>query len=122
MQKLKTLYDAVKAADAEVARLQTEMLSAFELGTDEGKQKALDLRPQLDEARVKADEANMVYISARDADAVDPNAAARRFVPVGDNSGNKTAKTMSRAEFEQMSASDKMSFMLADGKISEDPA
>jgi len=116
MTNLKPLYDAARAAEEKVRQIQQEMLDAFELGTEDGKQKALELRPALDEAKREADEANRLYISARDADAVDADAAARKFVPVKSATG-ELAKSLTRAEFEALSAADKMSFMLADGKI-----
>lgn len=116
MTNLKTLYDAARAAEEKVRQIQQEMLDAFETGTEEGKKQALELRPALDEAKREADEANQLYISARDADAADADAAARKFVPVK-SAGGTLANSMTRAEFEALSAADKMSFMLADGRI-----
>jgi hypothetical protein len=116
MPKLKELYDAAKAADEKVQEVMQEMISAFEDGTEEGKLKALDLRPALDEAKVEAEKANLLYISARDADFEDPDAAARKFVPVSEG-GNAQKKEMSREEFDKLNAAERMSFMLADGKL-----
>lgn len=119
MTNLKPLYDAARAAEEKVRQIQQEMLDAFELGTEEGKRRALELRPALDEAKRQADEANQLYISVRDAEAVDADAAARKFVPVKSSNG-ELAQSMPRAEFEALSAADKMSFMLADGRIVEE--
>lgn len=116
--KLKELYDAAKAADEKVQEVMQDMITAFEDGTEEGKLKALDLRPALDEAKAKAEEANRLYISARDADIEDPDAAARKFVPVSEG-GNSQKKTMTREEFNKLNAAERMSFMLADGKLIE---
>lgn len=115
---MKELYDAAKAADEKVQEVMQDMITAFEDGTEEGKLKALDLRPALDEAKSQAEEANRLYISARDADFEDPDAAARKFVPVSEG-GNSQKKTMTREEFNQLTAADRMSFMLADGKLIE---
>ena len=116
--KLKELYDAAKAADEKVQEVMQDMITAFEDGTEEGKLKALDLRPALDEAKAKAEEANRLYISARDADIEDPDSAARKFVPAGGE--NSVRKQMTRAEFEALSAAERMTFMLADGKLIEE--
>jgi hypothetical protein len=117
MAKLKELYDAARAADEKVQEVMNEMITAFEDGTEEGKLKALEMRPALDEAKTQADEANRLYISARDADQESENAAARKFVPASEPEGGKNAKEMTRAEFEALSAADRMTFMLSDGKL-----
>lgn len=119
MQNLKALYDAAKDADAKVQRIMVQMLEAFGSGED-GKQQALALRPELDEAKQQADEANRLYISARDADSVDVNSSARKFVPTTSEGGKPVDRAMTRAEFESLSAADKMSFMLADGRIADE--
>ncbi len=121
MTNLKPLFDAAREADAKVTQILTEMTTAFESGTEEGKQQALDLRPALDEAKLTAEDANLLYISARDAEGdSDPDAAARKFVPVAGAATGKDAKELTRAEFEALNAADRMSFMLADGKIVEE--
>jgi len=116
MTNLKSLFDAARTAEEKVQTIMADMLAAFETGTEEGKLKALELRPALDETKAEAEAANQLYISARDADAVDADAAARKFIPVPGAKG-RLAKSMTRAEFEALSAADRMSFMLADGKI-----
>lgn len=116
--RLKELYEAAKAAEEKVQEVMQDMITAFEDGTEEGKAKALELRPALDEAKLQAEEANRLYISARDADIEDPDSAARKFVPIPGNE-NSSRKQMTRAEFEALSAAERMSFMLGDGKISD---
>lgn len=118
MAKLKEMYEAAKAADEKVQVIMRDMVTAFEDGTEEGKLKALEMRPALDEAKILAEEANRLYISARDADFEDPDAAARKFVPVSEG-GNSQKKTMTREEFNKLNAAERMSFMLADGKLIE---
>jgi len=115
MGKLKELYEAAKAADEKVRVIMQDMVTAFDDGTEEGKLKALEMRPALDEAKIEAENANLLYISARDADFEDPDAAARKFVPVSDDV--KPKKQMTRAEFQSLTAADRMTFMLADGKL-----
>jgi len=118
MQKLRELWNAAKAADAKVQSIHAEMVAALDDGTEEGKQKALDLRPALDEAKAAADAANLLYIDARDAEPEDPDAAARLFVPVP-ASQSQPAKVMTRAEFDQLPAAKKQDFMLADGHLTD---
>ena len=120
MTNLKPLFDAAREADAKVQQILMEMTTAFESGTEDGKQQALDLRPALDEAKIAAENANLLYISARDAEGDgDPNAAARKFVPTSGAATGKDRREMTRAEFEALNAADRMSFMLADGKITD---
>ncbi len=121
MKNLKGLYDAAKAAEEKVQGIMRDMMAALETGTEEGKQAALEMRVTLDEAKKEADEANQLYITARDAEpGEDPDANARKFVPVPGAAPANQAKQMTRAEFEKLNAGDRMSFMLADGKIIDD--
>ena len=121
MQKLKPLFDAAKAADAKVQQILQDMLTAFEDGTEEGKQKALALRPALDEAKQAAEDANLLYISARDADAEDANEAARLFVPAG---GVVTGggKEITRSEYEAMDYAKRHEYLKSGGAIVDNPA
>ena len=115
--KLKELLDAAREADEKVRQMRGEMLSLLEDEADESKQAALAMRPALDAAVEAAVAANQLYVSMRDADADGQvQDAARKFVPVPGASG-KDAKKLTRAEFEAMSAADRMTFMLSDGKI-----
>jgi len=123
MPKLKPLLDAAKTADAKVKSILQEMTDAFESGTEEGKQKALDLRPTLDEAKKESEEANQLYVSARDAsEEVDPDVNARKFVPAGDGNSQKSgAKEITRAEYEAMAYSDRHDYLAAGGAIVDNP-
>lgn len=115
--KLKELYDAAKAADEKVQEVMQEMITAFEDGTEEGKLKALDLRPALDEAKAKAEEANRLYISARDADFTDPDNAARMFVPLSDDGQPK--KQMSRTDYDRLSLIEQAQFIRSGGSVED---
>lgn len=101
MANLKPVYDAVKAAEEKVNGILAEMSGAFEEGTPEGVQRALALRPQLDEAKAEADRANELYVSMRDASQVE-DSPARKFVPVGSAQGESSKKVITRAEWEEM--------------------
>lgn len=115
---LKPLYDAVMESEATVAGIEREMLAAFEEGTEEGRAKALAMRPALDEAKNQAREANQAYVAMRDSDAAE-SGNARKFVPVpgAEKQAGQDKKRMTRADFDAMSAADRMSFMLSDGKL-----
>jgi hypothetical protein len=119
MSDLKKLYDAVIAAEAEVSRVLGEMKAALELDTEEGKQAALDLRPALDDAKVKADEANQLYISMRGADH-EKSSIARKFVPVSSDLAEEKPRQMKRSEFEALDPSERMAFAKRGGKVVND--
>lgn len=113
---LKPIYDAAQAADAELNRVMDAMITAFGEGTEEGTQEALALRPTLDEAKAKAEQANTLYVEMRDA-AATSDGAARNFVPVASVIPDKDVKKMSREVFFAMDASDQMKFIKGGGKI-----
>ncbi len=121
MPKLKELWNAAKEAEAKVQSIHAEMVAALADSTEEGKQKALALRPALDVAKTAADAANLLYIEARDAEPEDPDAAARRFVPAGGRVAGG-AKEITRSEYEAMSPADRNEHFKAGGSIVEDPA
>ena len=121
MPNLKPYYDAALAADTEVKRILNEMDTHFNDGTEEGKTKALELRPALDEAKVKSQEANTLYISMRDASLVNDNAAALFTSPAdpaaeSDQPG-PGSKVMNRAAFRSLDPSAQMEFSKAGGKL-----
>lgn len=118
MKSLKVVYDAAKAADEEVGRILSAMQAAFEEGTEEGIQRALALRPELDEAKAKAAEANAVYVSMRDA-SMDENEHARKFVPVSGGAAKAVSqgKVMSRAEYEQLPYDERHAFFKEGGVL-----
>lgn len=119
---LKQFFDAARASSDEVERIMAEMNAAFSEGTEEGREKALALRPGLEAAQKKAEEDNALYLSLRNgAGAVD--SAARQFVPVeavpmGDGGAEKK-NTITRAEFAEMSAADRMEFVKGGGKLTD---
>lgn len=119
MIDLKPYYDAARAADDEVLRIMASMNEHFNAGTDDGKAEALGLRPALDEAKNKADEANRLYMSMRDA-AAQSNSVARTFVPVAGGDLPEAAgraKTMKRQEFLALNTQERMAYIRDGGTI-----
>lgn len=122
MINLKPYYDAALAADARVKECLAQVDAAFNEGTEEGTQKALELRPALDEARAQAVQANALYTSMRDGAQV-TDEAAQLFVsptdPASESPQGNTPKVMNRAAFEALSPSVQMAFMLDGGKLED---
>ena len=123
MPNLKPYYDAALAADAEVKRILNEMDAAFNEGTDEGKEKALALRPTLDEAKTKAEEANKLYASMRDASLVNDSMAALFTTPpdpaANDDQKDESPKVMKLSDFQTLIPKDRLAFVKAGGKIED---
>jgi hypothetical protein len=122
MPNLKPYYDAAIKADAEVKRILSEMDTLFNDGTDEGKKKALELRPALDEAKAKAKEANEMYASVRDASAESDNASSLFSAPAdpaAQSDQADTPKVMNRAAFNALSPKARLAFSQAGGKLTE---
>lgn len=115
---LKPYYDAALAADAEVQRILTDMDAAFNEGTEEGKTKALELRPALEEAKNKAKEANQLYASMRDASNPTESVAAN-FVPDAKSEEDKSEKVKTRADFNALTPVERLAFINAGGTIVE---
>jgi len=122
MQNLKPYYDAALAADTEVKRIAQEIDTHFSDGTEDGKKKALELRPALDEAKSKAEQANQLYISMRDASLVDDNAAAL-FTPPADPAAQsdkgEDPKVISRTAFDALNPAARSKFINAGGKVQD---
>jgi len=130
MPNLKPYYDAALKADDEVKRILAEMDAAFNEGTDEGKKKALELRPALDEAKTKAEEANKLYASMRDASLVNDNTASLFTTPPDPanqtdqenrSPGKKfiTPKSLRLNEYRALSPRDRLAFAKSGGQISD---
>lgn len=115
MKNLKPVYDAVIASEAKVAGILNEMQTAFDEGTEEGKIRALELRPALDEAKAEANDANLLYISMRDASPGE-DSPARLFVPVSDDAQHQK-KVITRAEYEALTYEARYKFYKDGGTI-----
>lgn len=124
MPNLKPYYDAALTADAEVKRVLNEMDTLFNDGTEDGKKKALELRPALDEAKNQAEQANQLYVSMRDASLVNDNAAALFTAPVDPAAQSdqhaEGAKVINRAGFKALDPAARMAFIKAGGKVVEE--
>lgn len=123
MPNLKPYYDAALTADAEVKRILNEMDTLFNDGTEDGKTKALELRPALDEAKNKAEQANTLYVSMRDASLVNDNAAALFTAPAdpaAQSDKGEDPKVMNRSAFDALDAAARAKFINASGKVVDD--
>ena len=120
MLDLKPYYDSAQTADAEVKRILGEMDAAFHAENQaEGETQALALRPALDAARAKAEAANQLYISMRDASSAS-GSVARNFVPVPGAETNQAPKKLQRAEFQALNSTERMAFIKAGGVVTDE--
>lgn len=113
---LKPYYDAALAADAEKQTIMAEMDAAFNEGTEEGKTKALELRPALDAAKVKAEEANKLYASMRDASA-NSTSAPSKFVSDQTDAEESGKNVKTFAEYQALTPKERLAFSKAGGRI-----
>jgi hypothetical protein len=117
------VYDDLQKAEQEKQLILQEMKTAFNDGTDEGKQKAIDLRQKLDEAQVKVDQLNATYQSILNASKPSSSPAAD-FLPTPGtdealNDGNQAKSEMTRAAYDALEPAEKMKFVKSGGKISD---
>jgi hypothetical protein len=124
MPNLKPYYDAALAADAEVKRVLAEMDTAFNDGTAEGKEKALSLRPALDEAQTKAKAANELYVSVRDTTLTNNDAAALFTTPpdagAQPTQPEEAPKTLKLAEFQALTPAERLAFAKSGGTLEDE--
>lgn len=121
MLNLKPYLEAAIAADAEKERIKHEINALFSDGTEEGKRKALELRPALDEARTKAEQANELYVSMRDASLVADNSAAL-FTPADPaaiDQKNSNSEVMKISDFRALPPSERLAFAKRGGKLED---
>lgn len=119
MLDLKPYLDAANAADQEVKRIAGEIDAHFQEGTDEGKAQALALRPALDEAQNKANEAAAMYESLKRA--AQPSNLAD-FVPVSQTPPTPDADpagVMTRHEFEALNPIEQRRYALSGGRVTD---
>lgn len=118
---LKKYFDRAKADSDEVTRLQNELDTEFNSGTDEGIQKAIDLQPALEAAVKKANESNSLFVTLRDASNFTGNAASL-FVsgdPDEDEEDAEDDKVKTLAEFNALSPRERLAFSKAGGRIQD---
>jgi hypothetical protein len=119
---LKPYYDAALKADEEKKRILAEMDAAFNDGTPEGKQKALDLRPQLEKAQNEAKQANELYASMRDASLKDDSMASLFTLPpdlAQDDPQAQSPKVINRAGLGALAPSAAMEFFKSGGRVTD---
>jgi hypothetical protein len=111
---LKLFYDAAQTAGSEVLRVAAEIEAAFVLGTDEGKQQAMALKPALDEAEAKATAANELYQSM--VKAASTGDAAAKFVPANAEQAQEK-KVITRADYETLDFEARHKFFKNGGSV-----
>jgi len=116
MTDLKPYFDRAKADSDEVIRLQNEVNTLFNNGTDGGIQAAIDLQPQLEAAVIKADGSNKLYVSMRNADNA-TGSAASLFVSEKGSEDDEGEKTMTLAAYNDLPPKERMKFVRAGGKL-----
>jgi len=121
MLDLKPYYDAVVDAEADVQRIAAEIDVHFQAETDEGKAKALKLRPALEEAQTKLDEVTTFYASMQNA--TRPNDVIKNFIPVSETEADpeegSQPTVIKRGEYEQLSPTDRYKFIRSGGTIED---
>lgn len=118
---LKPYLDAAQKADEKAQSVMADINAAFLLDTEDGRAKALELRPALDEAQKQAKEANQLYVSMRDASSASSE-AAKLFIPAGAASAANAAsasKEMKREEFAALPADQQLAFVKSGGKVTD---
>ena len=118
MIDLKPYHDAVIAADAEVKEIASKINDSFLSETEEGKAKALELKPALDAAQKKYDEALGTYNSMTAANR--PSEVAKNFIPVAattQGAEGEAPKVMNRAAFNALDQINRASFIKGGGKV-----
>ncbi len=121
MNDLKIYFDAVNAAEAEVQRIAHDIDELFREGTEESKAKALEMKPVLDAAIAKHDEAVALYQAMQKANR--PNDVAKNFVPVSntqleEGEGAQPA-VIKRQEYDKLSLVDRARYVKSGGTVED---
>ncbi len=117
MTDLKPFFDRAKADSDEVIRLQNELNTLFNNGTDEGIQAAIDLQPALDTATEKAAQSNKLYISMRNADNATSTAAPLFVAETNTQEEQEETKPLTLAAFNALEPKDRLKYVRAGGLI-----
>lgn len=118
MTDLKPFFDRAKADSDEVIRLQNELNTLFNNGTDEGIQAAIDLQPALDTATEKAAQSNKLYISMRNADNASSTAASLFVAETNTQEEvQEETKPLTLAAFNALDPRDRLKYVRAGGLI-----
>lgn len=118
---LKAYYDDAVAKAEKVQQVAAEIDSHFKDGTDEGKQKALDLQPKLDEAQAAADEAMAFYEKMQNA--TRPNDVLKNFIPASETDADpeegSQPSVIKRVDFDEMPLIDQANFIHSGGTVED---
>jgi len=118
---LKPYYDEAVSAEAEVQRIAAEIDTLFRDGTDEGKKKALEMRPALDEAQTKLDDAKAFYEKMQNA--TRPNDVLKNFIPASETDADpeedKQPSVIKRVDYDKLSPVDRANFIHSGGKVED---
>lgn len=121
MIDLKPFYDAVLTADEALQRIANQIQEHFNEGTDEGQAAALAMRPALDEAQNRYDQASEMYEAMQKAGR--PNDIAKNFVPVSetnpDPADNSQPSVIKREDYERLSLVDRAKFIRSGGTLED---
>ena len=119
MLNLKPYLEAAQAADAEKKRIASDIDALFNDGTEDGKKKALELRPALDAAKSKAEDANQLYTTMRDASLVEDNSASlfTPSDPAATELNEEKPKVMKLSEYQALSPRARLEYCQAGGKV-----
>lgn len=115
---LKPYYDAAIAAEAKVQDVLNRMDAHFQ--ADE-KEQALELRPELEEAKIESQQANELYATMRDG--AQSTGVAQNFIPVNGKmpEEEQEEKTrMTRSAFNALDARERMAFIRSGGNVVDD--
>jgi hypothetical protein len=121
MLDLKPYYDAVNAAKDEEQRIAAEIDGLFQDGSDEGKVKAMELRPTLEAAQNRLAEAEALYDRMQLANR--PNDVAKNWVPVSntppDNGEGSQPSLIKRQAYDALSQYDRGMFIKSGGRVED---
>ena len=116
---LKPYYDAAIAAEAKVQDVLNRMDVHFQ--ADE-KDQALELRPELEEAKIESQQANELYATMRDG--AQSTGVAKNFIPVNgkmpENEQEEKTKSITRSAFNALDARERMSYIRSGGNVVDD--
>lgn len=120
MANLKELFDQAKAASDDLAKLKNEIDTLYNSGSEEDLAKAIELSDSLDETAKKAADLNKLYLSMRDAEQHQADAASLFVNEEGTPEPEPVEKTqLTRAEFNALNPRERLAFAKRGGKLTE---
>ena len=122
MSDIKTLYDKVLTAQADIETVRNQINDALALGTPEGDEGALALEPKLDESIANEKKWHALYDKL--ASANESKGTLKHFIPVQAEDipaegETQDPKVINRAEFDKLDVSAKNAFVRGGGKVTD---